>query len=134
MKLFIFLILSGCYWVAIEFIFDGVKITGGIEIIGVLSLITGGGGFLLESLLLRKSPPFSTRLTLCGVGYFFLFSFLERLVDGFHIPWVSFSYQGQFSWLIILFGIFVILHTILSLLYSFSYEPLSHSPHSSDHH
>lgn len=86
MKLFIFLLLSGCYWIAIEFIFDGVKMTGGIEIIGVLSLITGGGGFLLESLLLRKSLPFSTRLTLCGCGYFFLFSFLERLVDGFHIP------------------------------------------------
>jgi hypothetical protein len=118
----------------IGLIFDSVKIAGGIEAIGALSLVTGGGWFLLESFFMRKSLPFFTRLTLCGVGYFLLFSFLERLIAGFNIPWVSFSYQGQFSWLIILFGIFAILHTILSLLYSFSYEPFSRSSHSSHHH
>jgi hypothetical protein len=111
-----------------------VNIDGGVEALGALSLVTGGGGFLLESFFTRKSLPFATRLALCGGGYFFLFAFLERLVAWFNIPGVSFSYQGQFSWLIILFGIFVILHTILSLLYSFSYEPLSHSHHSSHHH
>lgn len=43
MKLCIFLLLSVCYWMTIGLIFDSVKIAGGIEAIGALSLVTGGG-------------------------------------------------------------------------------------------
>lgn len=80
MKLFIFLLLSLCYWITIKLVFDSVNIDGGVEALGALSLVTGGGGFLLESFFTRKSLPFATRLALCGGGYFFLFAFLERLV------------------------------------------------------